>query len=430
MDFNVLKRKIQVSNKTGFNTASRLAIIYSVLFILSIFIFASGFYGWTAITDITAAQKSIYDKLDSLTIVFKSMDENFKNFSSRYNNYEQELAGSKNIINDLEKKIGMINNNFARSKNALEARDNKDKSIDLPIPQNVWIEYAEKNLVINWDPVDRAIGYNVYRSAEKQTQKKMMEKLNQRLITSNTRFVFIWRFDQGERERTVKGYQHYISVTAVFNDQRNMVESALSPAVSNQYFDGFANMTSENRIKKILRDEQKSAFLPLIYGSNDQYNFIKFMTGPGRFLIKVLRDSLDFQEVGACDPVSTIALKLLSDWGLYALRAEGYFIEEFHTFIVIKVDKVEYILDFTADQFIPDIAPVMVPRDLCYLSKQGKLDNAGQPIYLIDKVYPAESFELNSTKKSRVYHNVYLKVYNEYIELKPIKNEENIEIIE
>ena len=69
------------------------------------------------------------------------------------------------------------------------------------------------------------------------------------------------------------------------------------------------------------------------------------MTGPGRYLTKLLRDSINFQEVGACDPVSTIALMLLKEWDLYAYKAEGVFIEEYHTFIVITINHVDYILD-------------------------------------------------------------------------------------
>ena len=70
-----------------------------------------------------------------------------------------------------------------------------------------------------------------------------MEKLNQKLITSGPRFVFIWSFDNGKRERTVKGYNHFISVTSVFNIEGDTVESMLSKEVTNNYFDGFTNMT-------------------------------------------------------------------------------------------------------------------------------------------------------------------------------------------
>jgi hypothetical protein len=295
------------------------------------------------------------------------------------------------------------------------ALSEQDKNLDLPIPQNVWIEYTEQNLIINWDSVASAVGYNVYRSSVKNANKEDMEKLNQKLITSGPRFVFIWRFDNGKRERSVKGDHHIISVTSVFDLKGDTVESALSKEVSNNYFDGFDNMISKKRIKKILQDEQKSNYLPVQSVSNKKKSFIKFMTGPGSFLTKVLRDSLNFQEIGACVPVSTIALKLLTHWGLHAMIAEGVFIEEFHTFLVINIENVEYILDFTADQFVPEVSPVIVPRDLCFINRNGTLDNAGIPLYRIEKVFPGSS-ELSNTKKSRIYHKIYDLVFKKYFE--------------
>jgi hypothetical protein len=295
------------------------------------------------------------------------------------------------------------------------ASGQKEKNLDLQIPRNVWIEYTEQNLIINWDSVGGSIGYNVYRSFTKNTDKEDMEKLNQKLITSGPRFVFIWRFDQGKRERSVKGYHHFISVTSLFNVDGDTLESALSELVSNNYFSGFDDMTSKKRIKKVFINEQKSGYLPVQSLSNKKNAFIKFMTGPGIFLMKVLRDSLNFQEIGACVPVSTIALKLLYHWGLHAMKAEGVFIEEFHTFIVINIENVEYILDFTADQFVPGVSPVIVARDLCFINSKGTLDKSGIPIYQIEKVFPGPS-ELNNTEKSRIYHHIYDTVFKKYFE--------------
>jgi hypothetical protein len=290
-----------------------------------------------------------------------------------------------------------------------------NKTIELQVPQHVWVEYSEKNLVVNWDSVAGAIGYNVYRSSKKSDEKEDMELLNRKMITSAPRFVFIWRFDQGQRERSIKGHQHFIAVTAVYNIDGDTCESALSARVSNKYFDGFSNVISKRRIENILQEEQKSEPLPVSVIPNSKGDFIAFMTGPGRYLTKVLRDSLDFLEVGACEPVSTIALKLLSKWGLHAFKAEGLFIEEFHTFLVINLEDVEYILDFTADQFVPNVAPVMVPRDLCFINREGKLDTTGTAIYQIGKLFSTESSQLNETKATRIYQSIYRNVFDAYI---------------
>jgi hypothetical protein len=418
MESKIFMQRYADMIKSIVHSPAIITFLFIIFLVLAIFILILGFYGIQAVNNINTTQKCMHDKLDSLAIAVKYDDETYKDLLLRYNDCKIQVEKNRDTISDLENLLRRIDKNIAYGKNKQEK---KDQSRDLPIPQNVWIDYAEKQLIINWDPVDGAVGYNVYRSATGTATKGAMEKLNQRLITSDNRFVFIWRFNNGKRERTLKGHRHFIAVTAVFNIQRTKVESGLSQTVSNSYFDGFSQMISENRIVSILLDKQQSGFLPTIYGSNDKYAFIKFMSGPGRYLTQLLSDSLDFQEVGACDPVSTIALELLSDWGLYALRAEGLFIEEYHTFIVIKIENVEYILDFTADQFVPNVAPVLVPRDLCFLNKEGKLDNAGKPVYLIEKVYPANSFELTNTKKSRVYRNIYSEVYNDYIQLVPIK---------
>ena len=290
----------------------------------------------------------------------------------------------------------------------------KDNTMNLQIPQNVWLEYAEKALVVNWDTVAGAIGYNVYRSSVEKAEKENMEKINHKLITSGPRFVFIWRINEGKREKTIKGYHHYISVTAVFEINGDTCESALSKEVSNNYFDGFAKMTSKKQIKKILLAKQQSSNLPIDYKSNDRDTFIAFMTGPGRYLTEILEYSFNFQEVGACDPISTIAVHLLQHWGLDALKAEGIFIEKYHTFIIIKVEDVDYVIDFTADQFVPGVSPVIVPRDLCYINKNGNLDTTGTAIYQIGRISPPGSSQLTDTQKSRIYHHIYREVLNKY----------------
>ena len=60
---------------------------------------------------------------------------------------------------------------------------------------------------------------------------------------------------------------------------------------------------------------------------------------------------------------------------------------------------------------------MIVPRDLCFLSKEGKLNNTGRPVYQIERIFPPESIKLNTNrKKSRIYHNIYQKVFDKYFE--------------
>jgi hypothetical protein len=289
-----------------------------------------------------------------------------------------------------------------------------DNTVNLQVPKNIWIDYAEKSLAVNWDSVAGAIGYNVYQSFDRDAGKKEMQILNRKLITSGPRFVFIWSFDNGERERAIKGYKHFLSVAAVFAVDGDTVESNLSEKLTNNYFEGFSNITSEESIRKIIIHKQKADSLPIQISNNRINTFIQFMDGPGRYLTELLRDSLNFQEIGACDPVSTIALNLLKDWDLYAYKAEGVFIEEFHTFIVITINHVDYILDFTADQFIPGVSPVLVPRDKCYINKNGRLNLTGKPVYQIGRLSRPGNSKLNNSERSQVYHTIYRMVAEKY----------------
>lgn len=281
-------------------------------------------------------------------------------------------------------------------------------------PTNIQIGYSEKCLDISWDSVTGAIGYNIYTSSTPFVSKSKKRKINKKLITSGIHFTYIWHFEKKEKVRKIKGYKHYIAVTSVFEINGKKRESGLSKEVNNCYFEDFNKINSPTATQNILKESQKTPLLPIVKYSNSKEIFIKFMEGPGRELSTWIKKNIDPKETGACAPISTILVKLLQHFGLYAFRIDGNFIKEFHTFIIINIDKVEYVLDFTADQFIPNVAPVMVPRDLCFINKNGKFDQSGIPAYSIAKVYSADQVELSDDKSADIYREIYKKIITTY----------------
>lgn len=279
-------------------------------------------------------------------------------------------------------------------------------------PSNIKIAYTETTLDITWDTVPGATGYNIYTGRLAHIPKKDKIKVNQKLITSGSHFAYIWHFENGEKVRKIKGHKHYISVTSVFSIKGKNHESALSEEINNCYFDGFKRIDSRKAILNILQKSQRTSFLPVKKIKNRKEDFIKFMEGPGKKLNGLIEKHIDPKETGGCEPVSTILVKILKNSGLHAYRIEGNFIKEFHTFVIININNVEYILDFTANQFIPDVTPVMIPRDFCHLNENGKLSETGNPVYSIAKIYNADQTELTKDKSADIYRKIYTEVIN------------------
>ncbi len=274
-------------------------------------------------------------------------------------------------------------------------------------PANIHVIYSERSLDITWDSVKGAVGYNIYSSSYPKTPKQKKRKINKTIITSGTHFTFLWHFENGVKVRKIKGYRHYLAVTSVFKTDGKAKESSLSEEINNFYFDGFCNMNTRQRIQKIFLDSQKVDLLPVERKVNSKKSFLEFMDGTGVKFHALIKKNIDPLETGGCAPVSTVLVKLLKDSGLYAYRVEGNFINEFHTFAVINIEGVEYILDFTADQFVPDVTPVIVPRDFCYLNEKGKIAKQGLPIYTIAKIFNPDQISLSDNKTADVYRNIY-----------------------
>jgi hypothetical protein len=285
---------------------------------------------------------------------------------------------------------------------------------DVIPPSNIQITYSETSFDITWDSVPEAIGYNVYTSNSPDKSKKKKIKVNKILITSGTHFAYIWHFENGEKVRKIKGYKHYLSITSVFSINGKNQESGLSLENDNCYFDGFKQINSPKAIQNIIKTSQITPKIPVINYINRKEDFIQFMEEPGRKLADLINKHIDPRQTGGCEPVSTILVKILKDFGLHAYKAEGNFIKEFHSFAIINIDSVEYILDFTSDQFIPKTLPVMIPRDYCHLNEKGKLSLTGSPVFSISKIFSPDQISLSNDKSADIYKKIYEEVIKFY----------------
>jgi hypothetical protein len=279
----------------------------------------------------------------------------------------------------------------------------------LKSPSAVQVVFSETSLDINWDSVPGAIGYNLYDRDPKAGKKEKRRKINPALITSGTHFLYIWDFEDGKRVRKIKGYEHHLSVAAVFDVKGREKEGPFSRERDNCYFEGFRNVTSARDIERILVPQQAAPKLPVDQKPVSRTDFIRFMEGPGKLLYDEMNKVINPLEVGACAPVSTILVKLLDQWGISAYRVEGTFIKEFHTFVVLNIEGVEYVLDFTADQFLPGVAPVFFPRDLANLNASGRLGMLGVPVYQSGKVFSAGQTDLAQNKAGEIYRTLLEK---------------------
>lgn len=131
------------------------------------------------------------------------------------------------------------------------------------------------------------------------------------------------------------------------------------------------------------------------------------MSGPGRRLFDTMQVLIDPREVGGCTPVSTVLVKLLKKYGIQACRADGTFIEEFHSFVIINIEGVEYVLDFTADQFVPGVAPVLVPRNHCFINPlNGRFGAEGRAVYTVARLFLADNIRIADSEDAAVYRRL------------------------
>jgi hypothetical protein len=277
----------------------------------------------------------------------------------------------------------------------------------IPTPQpptNLRMIPHERSIELLWDGPPGAIGYHVFRSDSSWEQAR---RLNPYPVLSGTRYLYLWERIGKQRVRNVRGTFHRFWITALYPDSS---QSPPCSSICTDYFQGFSRIDSAAKLHALLRPTQRGDTLPIPRQEANLPNLQHFIATTGVSLMQLLRDSIDFSQTGACAPVSTIVVKLLKKAGVEAFKAEGVFIDEFHAFTIVIINGVEYVLDFAADQFIPNSSPVLIPRDYCFISPQGRADTCGTPTYRVSRIFRNEDVFLANNQPAELYHAIFKKL--------------------
>ncbi len=274
----------------------------------------------------------------------------------------------------------------------------------LSAPVGIVVNYTEKAIEVSWDSVPCAIGYNLYTARIPGLPLSQRTKVNAKLIRSGARFTYIWDLVDGKRERLIKGYRHYLSVTAVDSVGKKEVEGNPSEEKNCDVFEGYERVISDSNVNTCLVDSQRCDTLPLRIKPCTVERFAAFMQGDGRSLMDSIHVHIDPLKTGGCVPISTMTVMLLGKNGIDACRAEGTFLEEFHSFVIVNIRDVQCVLDFAADQFVPETAPVLIPRNRCFLdTKTARFALSGRPAYNIQKLVAQKDVGFSDSKDAELY---------------------------
>jgi len=269
--------------------------------------------------------------------------------------------------------------------------------------------FSEDMITVIWPNVKNAVFYNVYAN-----WGKGFEKVNFSPVRTRNRYTLIWAENEGKKERIVKGNSVSMVVAPVFaNSKRRdttFVVGAQSCPISNAYFTGFSQVLDSFACSKIIIARQT---FPLILPHGVQTTRNSFVAHYGdcaKAIYTLYKATIDPHDEGACVPFSTLVSKYFSSKGIPCYRAQGTFMGMFHSFNIVVVDSVEYILDFTANQFVPESAPVFMPRDMCFADSCGMPTNRPHGnftgMYHIETVFSSDQITFTDTPKARQYQEI------------------------
>jgi hypothetical protein len=271
--------------------------------------------------------------------------------------------------------------------------------------------FSEEMITLSWADVPGAAAYNVYFD-----KGNGPVKANFVPVRTRNRFSLLWMESDGKKERIVKGNRINLCVVPLFAKVKNAdtvySEGKRSCSVTNSYFSGFSNILDSIACYRVIQPRQTTQKI-LIPSAAAQLPRSVFCGRYGRLArdIDVLyKTKIDPRDEGACVPFSTMVTKYFTANGIPCYRAQGAFIEAFHSFNIVVVDSVEYVLDFTADQFVPGNAPVFMPRDWCFVDSCGKPTRRQQGIftktYRIETVFASDQINFTDTPKAKEYQRL------------------------
>ncbi len=270
-------------------------------------------------------------------------------------------------------------------------------------------QFTEDMITLSWGNVAGAAAYNVY--ADYGTG---FSKANFAPIASRNRFSLLWMGSQGARARVVKGNRVVCRVVPLFAKtspkDTAFVEGEASCSVRNDYFRGFAGVLCDTACAKVLETRQRVKKIYPAAVSVERATFCSRYARLARDIYTIYKSKVDPKDEGACVPFSTLVAKYFTKRGIACYRVQGLFIGAFHSFDVVVVDSVEYVLDFTADQYVPNSSPVFMPRDYCFA------DSCGEPtarpggistaFYRAERIFTPDQVTFTETPKARAYQQL------------------------
>ncbi|MBD3391156.1 MAG: hypothetical protein GF418_03780 [Chitinivibrionales bacterium] len=270
--------------------------------------------------------------------------------------------------------------------------------------------FSETMVMLHWEPLDSVHSYNVYAD-----YGKGFVRANPIPVSSRTQFAFAWIEEEGRRRRVVKGNSVSLYVAALAGvrcaeDASRCSEVARSTGVATRYFEGFAEVESRRKLRKVLVKRQSVSRILASGRAVPRDVFLREYPRLTASVVKHYRERIDPQDKGACVPFSTIVSKYFSSRGVECYRAQGRFITQFHSFNIILVDSSEYVLDFTADQFLPGSSPVFIPRNNCFIDSTGAPTDSPQgrctKMYRAEQVFAPRDLRFTDTEEAALYRAI------------------------
>jgi hypothetical protein len=269
--------------------------------------------------------------------------------------------------------------------------------------------FTEDAITLSWPEYPGATSFNVYAD-----YGSGFKKANFSRVATRNRFTLLWVEDNGEKKRIVKGNRVECRVVPLFPQVKMKdtayVEGPQSCPVRNDYFTGFSKVLSDTACARILKSRQQAAKIFPTAVVVRRAAFCSNYAGLARDIYAAYAAKIDPHDDGACVPFSSLVAKYFTQKGIACYRAQGVFVGAFHSFNIIVIDSVEYVLDFTADQFVPGSSPVFMPRDCCFADSTGRptAHPAGifTRFYQIEKVFSADQIAFTETPKAKEYQQL------------------------
>lgn len=264
-------------------------------------------------------------------------------------------------------------------------------------------------ITLSWPEVPSAAAYNVYADLGQGPVRANFAPVHAR-----NRFSFLWIETDGKKERVVKGKRLSLYVVPLFSKTTNRdtvySEGKHSCNVTNSYFSGFSRILDAVDCRRILRLPGAAQRILSRPASATSDLFCGRYGALAHTIDAIYKSKIDPLDEGACVPFSTMVAKYFTARGIPCYRAQGLFMNTFHSFNIVVIDSAEYVLDFTADQFVPRSAPVFIPRAWCFVDSSGSPSSAASgtftKMYRVETVYASDQVTFTDTPKATEYQRL------------------------